>query len=105
MTVPEPVTHQPALPIEERYRRALEWIRVIAGMHYFGLAFEPEHMRDISNMACDALDLRWDPDGGRLRPDLPGYAEHFQAAMEQAGEMAELFGRELATPGEEEPGD
>jgi len=93
---------QDALPIEERYRRALEWIRMIAAMHYFGMAFEPEHMRDISNMACDALDLRWNPVGGRMRPDLPDPAERMEQAMEQASQWAEKMGAEFAAFGEED---
>ena len=40
---------------EQRYRNALLWIRTIAGMHYFGDAFNPEHMRALANLAADAL--------------------------------------------------
>lgn len=35
--------------------RALEHIRRIAFLHYFGGAFDPEHMREISNLAASAL--------------------------------------------------
>lgn len=35
--------------------RALEFIRRAAWVHYLGQAFDPEHMRDISQLAADAL--------------------------------------------------
>lgn len=35
--------------------RALEFIRRAAWVHYIGGAFDPEHMRDIANLAADAL--------------------------------------------------
>lgn len=35
--------------------RALEHIRRIAFLHYFGGAFDPEHMRQISNLAASVL--------------------------------------------------
>jgi hypothetical protein len=62
---------------EYRYRNTLLWIRTIAGMHYFGGAFDPEHMRSITNMAANAL-------GGK---DLPDCEERARAAMARAREM------------------
>jgi hypothetical protein len=38
-----------------RLRNNLKWISQLAFMHYFGGAFEPEHMRSISNLCVDAL--------------------------------------------------
>ena len=57
---------------EYRCRNALLWIRTIAGMHYFGGAFDPEHMRSIANLAADALGAKtfrtaWRPAGPRGR--------------------------------------
>jgi hypothetical protein len=63
---------------EYRCRNALLWIRTIAGMHYFGGAFDPEHMRSIANLAADAL-------GGK---DLPDCLEASRAARARAHEMA-----------------
>lgn len=39
----------------ENYHNALEHIRLAATMHYFGGAFEPEHMRAIANLCIRAL--------------------------------------------------
>ena len=63
---------------EWRYRNALLWIRTITGMHYFGGAFDPEHMRDLANLAADALDGK----------DLPDCEDHIRAAQARAREMA-----------------
>jgi len=71
---------------EERYRNALLWVRTIAGMHYFGGAFDPEHMRDIANLAANALDGK----------DLPDCEERMRAARARAREMAERFGQEVS---------
>jgi hypothetical protein len=40
---------------EYRYRNTLKWIRTVAGLHYFGGAFDPEHMRTLANLAANAL--------------------------------------------------
>ena len=81
------------IPPEDRYRNALLWIRTIAGMHYFGGAFDPEHMRSIANLAANALDGK----------DLPDCEERIRAARARAREMAakwsEMFDDE---PGTEE---
>ena len=77
---------QEAATPEERYRNGLLWIRHIAGLHYFGAAFDPEHMRDLANVAANLLDGK----------DLPDYGERMAAAQERAREMAERFGKEFA---------
>jgi hypothetical protein len=66
---------------EDRYRNALMWVRHIAGLHYFGGAFEPEHMRDLANMAAAALQGK----------DFPDYAEAMARGREKAAEWAALF--------------
>lgn len=70
---------------EERYRNALLWIRTIAGMHYFGDAFDPEHMRALSNLAADAL-------AGK---DAPDFEERMAEGKRRAREMADALGFEL----------
>lgn len=71
-------------PPEYRYANALRWIRAIAGMHYFGGAFDPEHMRSIANIAADALA------GNR---DLPDCEEALAKSQARAQKMAdELHG-------------
>jgi hypothetical protein len=77
---------------EERYRNALLWVRTIAGMHYLGGAFEPEHMRDLANLAANALTGR----------DLADFEESAVKARKKAAKWAERFGRELAEQGAEE---
>ena len=77
---------------EQRYRNALLWIRTIAGMHYFGDAFNPEHMRALANLAADALDGK----------DAPDFEERMADAKQRAREMADrlsinLIGEEDGT--------
>ena len=74
---------------EDRYRNALLWIRTIAGMHYFGDAFNPEHMRALANLAADALDLR-----GK---DIPDFEERMADAKRRAREMADAPGYSVVT--------
>jgi hypothetical protein len=83
---------------EQRYRNALLWIRTIAGLHYFGGAFNPEHMRTLANLAADGLDL-----GGK---DIPDFEARMAEGKQRAGEMADALGFELvsAEPGTTEPG-
>jgi hypothetical protein len=83
----------PAPTREEQLANTLKWIRMITGMHYFGGAFEPEHMRELANMAADAL-------AGRLK--YIDYDEAMERAQERAREMAESFAKMLAP---DEPGD
>lgn len=66
---------------EQRYRNALIWIRHVAGLHYFGGAFDPEHMRDLANMAAAALQGK----------DFPDYGEAMARGREKAAEWAALF--------------
>jgi hypothetical protein len=70
---------------EQRYRNALLWIRTVAGLHYFGGAFNPEHMRTLANLAANALDGR----------DLPDFEERMADARREASEMADALGFEL----------
>ena len=70
---------------EVRYRNALLWIRTIAGMHYFGDAFDPEHMRALANLAADALD-------GRNTPD---FDQRMADAKRRAAELADALSIEL----------
>jgi hypothetical protein len=79
---------------EDRYRNALLWIRTIAGMHYFGDAFNPEHMRNLANLAADALDGK----------NIPDFEERMAAAKAQARDMADALGIEL-TGDKGEPGE
>ena len=64
-----------------RYQNALTWIRHVAGLHYLGGAFDPEHMRDLANMATAALQGK----------DFPDYAESMARGREKAAEWAALF--------------
>jgi hypothetical protein len=65
----------------ERYRNALVWVRHVAGLHYMGGAFDPEHMRDLANMATAALQGN----------DLPDYGETMARGRQKAEEYAALF--------------
>jgi hypothetical protein len=73
---------------EERYGNALKWIRLVAGLHYFGDAFDPEHMREIANLASGAL-------AGK---DLPDFEERMAEGKERASEWASALGIELTGP-------
>ena len=70
-----------------RAENALKWVNYLTATHYLGGAFEPGHMRDLSNMAADALDCQ---------RDLPDYEETTAAAREKArvraAKWSELFG-------------
>jgi hypothetical protein len=70
---------------EQRYRNALLWIRTVAGLHYFGDAFDPEHMRGLANMAAGAL-------AGK---DLPDFETRMAEGKQRAREMADALGFEL----------
>jgi hypothetical protein len=64
-----------------RCQNALTWIRHVAALHYLGGAFDPEHMRDLANMATAALQGK----------DFPDYAESMAKGQEKAAEWAALF--------------
>lgn len=70
-----------------RLENVLLWIRTLAGMHYFGGAFDPEHMRTLANLAADAL-------GGK---ELPDFEVRMAVARQRAQEMASALGFELVT--------
>lgn len=78
--------YEAALEWEARYRNALLWIRAVAGMHYFGGAFEPEHMRSLANLAARALN----------GDDLPDFEESTVKARKKAAKWAGRLGREMA---------
>lgn len=71
-----------------RCENALKWIRTVALMHYLGGAFDPEHMRDIANMAADAL--------GGLR-ELPDCDMVTAGAREKARKQAAMFSKLAAS--------
>ncbi len=79
------------MPPEYRYGNTLKWIRMIAGLHYFGGAFDPEHMRTLANIAADALDGR----------DLPDFDESQEHAQRKASEWAERLGIGLRSDGDD----
>jgi hypothetical protein len=85
----------PPDPAVYRYENALKWIRLITGLHYFGGAFEPEHMRQLANIAADALA------GTR---DLPDFEESQERSKRKASELAEAFGLSF-TDGDDPEGD
>jgi hypothetical protein len=75
---------------EELYLNALRWIRTVAGMHYLGGAFDPEHMRAIANMAADAI-------AGK---PLPDHTKSMEESRKNGREMADRLGKGLT--GDEE---
>lgn len=77
--------HYPDAAVEYRYRNALLWIRTIAGLHYFGGAFNPEHMRALANLAALTLDGK----------DLPDFGVRMAEGKQRAREMADALGIEL----------
>jgi len=79
---------------EQRYGNALVWIRTIAGMHYFGDAFDPEHMRALANLAANAL-------AGK---DVPDFEERMAEGKRRAREMADALGIELVGSEDDDDG-
>ena len=53
----------------ERLRDALEQIRRTTALHYLGNAFDPEHMRAISNYCAGILDGEKMPDDIAAAPE------------------------------------
>lgn len=87
------MTHFEDLPewAQERlYRQenALRWIRHLAGLHYLGGAFDPEHMRDLGNIAADAMDIK--------RPQQPDFEDEMAGVRERMLEWAAKWSRLLA---------
>lgn len=70
-----------------RLEETLRWIRLTAGLHYLGQAFDPEHMRAIANLAADALE--------GVKPELADFAESMEAVKVEGKRMAKWLG-ELA---------
>jgi hypothetical protein len=68
------ITRQPTMT---DYHNALRWIRHISLIHYMGGAFEPEHMRDIADLAGQALN-------GKKIERFPHLKELEQAVEEKA---------------------
>lgn len=79
---------------EQRYRNALVWVQHVAGLHYLGGAFDPEHMRDLANLAATALQDK----------DLPDYDEAMAKGRQKAAEWAALFAT-WADGADDEPDD
>lgn len=71
----------------ERLANYLQWIRLIAGLHYFGGAFDPEHMRTLANMASDAL-------AGK---ELPDFEDAMRKSRKKARKWADRLGPELVS--------
>lgn len=84
----------PAMPAEYRYENTLKWIRLLTGMHYFGGAFDPEHMRVLANIVADSL-------AGK---DLPDFDDTQARAASRARIMADRIGKMLY-PGDPEDED
>jgi hypothetical protein len=90
-----PDTRGNAVDDAERYENALRWVGHIATAHYFGRAFDPEHMRALANLALDVL-------AGR---ELPDYQTAAGKAMERARKHAAELAVELAEQFAEEADD
>jgi hypothetical protein len=75
-------------PVDDaaRYENALLWVRHLAGAHYQGGAFDPEHMRALANIAEDAL----------IGREVPDFEDAGRRAVEQAREHAAELTAELA---------
>ena len=71
---------------ERYYQSALQWIRFVATAHYIGDAFDPEHMRELANLATGAL--RGDP--------VTDYDAATERAQHEARRLMEWFSEEDA---------
>lgn len=78
-------------------RNALMWIRLQAGLHYMGQAFDPEHMRGLANLAADALLPTWD-----AQARLPDYEKTMRRAQRRGVKLAEKMARLVAATEAEE---
>lgn len=66
------------------FENALKWIRQTALLHYMGGAFEPDHMRDIANVAAKVMN-------GKQLPD-------YDAAMLRAAQRADALYKRVFRP-------
>lgn len=60
----------------------LKWIRYKAFVHYWGGAFDPEHMKDIANFCVDGLN-------GTFDVQLPDYETVWAEASNTAKEQSQ----------------
>lgn len=70
-----------------RLRSALKWVRMNAGLHYMGGAFDPEHMRSLAELATNALN--GDP--------VDDFDEAMERGKAKAAEWAAIFRDEAPT--------
>ena len=87
------------IAVEARYENSLEWIRYLAGLHYMGDAFDPEHMRALANIAADALNYNFkSEDSTEFEDDgkfLPAFEESTEKAKKKARKLADKLHLEL----------
>lgn len=69
---------------EAYYVSVLQWIHQTATMHWLGDAFDPEHMRNLANLAAAAI--RGEP--------IADHEEAMAQARERAEEMFASFNEE-----------
>lgn len=77
------------------FENALKWIRQTALLHYMGGAFEPDHMRDIANVAAKVMNGK----------ELPDFDAAMVKARERADELYDRVFRPLLDPDEDVPDD
>jgi hypothetical protein len=65
----------------EGLRNALRWVHFIAGMHFMGQAFEPDHMRALANLAADALAGKDLPEFGKVTEEARKEADRLIKAL------------------------
>ena len=69
----------------------LKWLRQVALLHYMGGAFEPEHMRDIANVAAKVINGK----------DLPDYDLAMTRARKHADALYDRIIRPQLDPDED----
>jgi hypothetical protein len=81
-------------PTVPQLQNAMRWIHHVAALHYFGGAFDPQHMRALANMAADALDGREFKDYDATIDEAKVRAREMRATfcLEAADEPAVLAG-------------
>lgn len=80
---------------EYQFGNALKWIRQTALLHYMGGGFEPDHMRDIANVAAKVMNGK----------ELPDYDTAMIRARERADALYDRVFRPLLDPEEDVQGD